>query len=77
VGKPNPLIVQLALDRMGVSAGESLLIGDRLDSDIAAGAAAGVDTLLVLTGVSKETDIEGSGLTPTHVRKRLADLFEG
>lgn len=75
-GKPNPLIVELALDRMGARAGGALLIGDRLDSDIEAGLAAGVDTLLVLTGVSEMAEVERTGIRPTHVRDDLAALLE-
>jgi 4-nitrophenyl phosphatase len=75
-GKPNPLIVELALERMGVAAGEALMIGDRLDTDITAGLAAGVDTLLVLTGVSTLEDVERTGMRPTHIGDTLGALFE-
>ena len=67
-GKPNPQIVELALERMGVEARSALLVGDRLDTDIAAGLAAGVDTLLVLTGVSSVREVEETGIRPTHIR---------
>ena len=76
VGKPNPFIVEIALDRLGITSREALLIGDRLDSDIEAGISAGVDTLLVLTGISDEEEIERTGMRPTHIRKDLAGLFE-
>lgn len=75
VGKPNPLFVELALGRLGASAAESLMVGDRLDSDVAAGIAAGVDTLLVLSGVSTEEDVVRLGIRPTYVRKNLAALL--
>jgi 4-nitrophenyl phosphatase len=75
-GKPNPFIVQMALERLGTSAGEALLIGDRLDSDIKAGIDAGVDTLLVLTGISRRGDIDSQRTPPTHVREDLLGLFE-
>jgi 4-nitrophenyl phosphatase len=74
-GKPNPLIVELALARMGAAAGSTLLVGDRLDSDVEAGLAANVDTLLVLTGVSSLPDIDKTGVVPTHVRENLAALL--
>ncbi len=76
VGKPNPLFVNLALERMSVSPSETLLIGDRLESDIEAGIAAGVDTLLVLSGVSTEEDINRLRVRPTHVRNRLSCLLD-
>lgn len=74
-GKPNPLIVELALQRLGLEAGEVLLVGDRLDTDILAGANAGVDTLLVLTGVSQAREAEEAGIIPTYVRRSLSDLL--
>lgn len=75
-GKPNPLMVELALERLGVSASEALLIGDRLDTDIETGLAAGVDTMLVLTGVSGPGDLESSGIRPTHTADSLQALLE-
>jgi len=76
VGKPNPFIIDIALDRLGVGKADALLVGDRLDSDIRAGMSAGVDSLLVLTGISSEAEIETTGLSPTYVRKDLSGLFE-
>jgi HAD superfamily hydrolase (TIGR01457 family) len=75
-GKPNPLIVELALERLGLDASEALLVGDRLDTDIKAGLLAGVDTLLVLTGVSGREEIESSGIRPTHVLDDLSALID-
>ncbi len=75
-GKPNPFIVQIALDRLGVGRNDALLIGDRLDSDIEAGIAAGVDTLLVLTGVSDEEEVEATGTRPVHIRESLEGILE-
>ena len=68
-GKPNKWILDLAIgdiDRDNV-----LIIGDRLDTDIALGNNAGVDTLLVLTGASKPDDLESSEYMPTYVAKDL------
>ena len=75
MGKPNPNMVWLALEHLGASASEALMVGDRLDTDIKAGQAAGVDTLLVLTGVSKLEEIESTGIRPTHLRDDLAGLL--
>lgn len=74
-GKPNPIIVELALERLGSRPEETLIVGDRLDSDIAAGEAVGVDTMLVLTGVSKREEVDSSPFTPTHVAPDLASLM--
>jgi 4-nitrophenyl phosphatase len=76
IGKPNAFIIEIALDRLGVDKADALLVGDRLDSDIQAGISAGVDTLMVLTGISSEAEIEKTGLRPTHVRKDLSGLFD-
>ena len=51
VGKPEPPLYELAVRRLGCPAGAALAIGDRLDTDIAGAAAAGIDSLWVLTGV--------------------------
>lgn len=53
VGKPEPRLIELSLSRMGLEPKEVLVVGDRMDTDIASGAAAGCDTHLVLTGVSR------------------------
>jgi len=57
IGKPEPLMLEMALARMGVAPGEAVMIGDRLDTDILAGKRAGMLTLLVLTGVSQREDV--------------------
>jgi 4-nitrophenyl phosphatase len=77
VGKPNPLIVEIALDRMASGPKETLLIGDRLDTDILSGIAAGIDTLLVLTGVSTPEEVNETGIRPTHVRDSLSAMLNG
>jgi 4-nitrophenyl phosphatase len=73
-GKPNPLMVEVALARMGAEASETLLVGDRLETDILAGVEAGVDTMLVLTGISTVEEIEERGIHPTHVEEGLRAL---
>ena len=75
-GKPNPLMVEVALDRMGAEADETLLIGDRLETDILAGVKAGVDTMLVFTGVSRVEEVEERGIFPTHIGDDLRALTE-
>jgi 4-nitrophenyl phosphatase len=54
VGKPNPYLIHLILKEAGVQPGDALVVGDRLDTDIACGAAAGCPTHLVLCGVTQE-----------------------
>ena len=58
IGKPDPEIFRTALDRLGD--GRTLVVGDRLDSDLAGAAAAGLDAAIVLTGVTSRTDAEAA-----------------
>lgn len=76
IGKPDPMMIDLALERMGVRRESALLIGDRLDTDIKAGISAGVDTVLVLTGISTERDIAETGIQPSRVVERLNLLLD-
>ncbi len=72
-GKPNPWLVELALEALGAEPGEALLVGDRLDTDVEAGRRAGVDTLLVYTGVTAPGD--PSDPEPTHTAGSLLDVL--
>lgn len=67
IGKPEPAMPLLAMQQAGVSAQETLLIGDRIYTDIASGANAGIDTLLVLSGEAKEEDLPTAQPQPTFV----------
>ena len=73
VGKPHPPILRSALARAG--GGRPLLIGDRLETDIAGAAGLGWDSLLVLTGISHRADLVGSPIAPTFVGEDLSTLF--
>jgi glycerol-1-phosphatase len=72
VGKPHPALFRSALDRAG--GGTPLVIGDRLDTDIAGAARLGWDSLLVLTGIASEADLESSPVRPTYVAVDLGAL---
>jgi ribonucleotide monophosphatase NagD (HAD superfamily) len=72
LGKPADRTTEMALDRLGVPAGECLLVGDNLDTDIAMGERAGMTTVLVLSGASSRADIETADATPDHVLDSLA-----
>ncbi len=73
VGKPNAPVLQAALAR--AEGGRPLVIGDRLDTDIAGAQGLGWDSLLVLTGISRREDIVPSSITPTFVAEDLSALF--
>jgi 4-nitrophenyl phosphatase len=57
VGKPEPLMAQMALERLGLDASQMLVVGDRMDTDIECGRRAGCPTMLVLSGVLSEPAI--------------------
>ena len=67
IGKPQPAMVRLALERTGVPPSAALLVGDRLYTDVACGVNAGIDTAFVLSGEGTREDLAGSGVTPTWV----------
>ncbi|MEI8139720.1 MAG: HAD-IIA family hydrolase [bacterium] len=75
VGKPNPLIMRNALKKLGCRREESVIIGDRMDTDIIAGVESEIETILVLTGVSTEADLKHFAYRPTHVLKDLQTLL--
>ena len=75
VGKPEPQLFLTALDRLGE--GRTLVVGDRLDSDVAAAAAAGLDAALVLSGgTSAEEARSATDPRPVAVADSLAELVE-
>jgi HAD superfamily hydrolase (TIGR01457 family) len=73
VGKPHPPLLGAAAERAG--GGRALVIGDRLDTDVAGAVALGLDSALVLTGISTREEAEASELPPTYVVDDLSVLF--
>lgn len=76
IGKPQPQMIYMAMKRFGVKPEETVVIGDRLHTDIAAGANAGVDTILVLSGDHKREDIEKYGVTPTYIFNDIGEVCD-
>ena len=74
VGKPNPLMMRTALRTLGAHSENSVMIGDRLDTDIIAGTESGLRTILVLTGVTTREEVERYPYRPTWVRESLAEV---
>lgn len=74
VGKPSPLIVQVALEHLGREAGECLMVGDRVETDILMGHQAGMTTALVLTGVTRREDLAHAPAQPDHVLESIAEI---
>ena len=73
-GKPSPHILQAALGRLGVPREACLMVGDRLATDMAMGRENGVDTALVLSGVTDRAALAASDIQPAHVLASIADL---
>jgi len=77
VGKPSPIAYETALELIDAPLDRILMVGDRLETDIAGALEAGLDTAYVLTGVGKLSDIERIGPSPKWVAAGLADLVAG
>jgi 4-nitrophenyl phosphatase len=75
IGKPEPLMFDLAIEALGVERGETVMLGDRLDTDIEGAHRAGVRSIMVLTGVSTRADLEGSAVQPALVVDDLSELM--
>lgn len=73
VGKPQPQLFLTALDRLGE--GTTLVVGDRVDSDLAAAASAGLDSALVMTGGMTQADLDGVDPQPVAVAESLSALI--
>ena len=67
IGKPEPDMILLALEKTGYGKADALMIGDRVYTDIAAGVHAGIDTVLVLSGEGTVADAEASDTKPTWI----------
>jgi NagD protein len=74
VGKPNPLMMRSALNSLGAHSESTLMIGDRMDTDIRSGLEAGLHTILVLTGISGRDTAERFPYRPTRIIDSIADL---
>jgi NagD protein len=76
VGKPNPLMMRSALKRLGVKREDSIVIGDRMDTDIRCGLESEIDTLLVLSGITAENEIDNFPYRPRYVLNGVIDLVK-
>lgn len=73
IGKPEPIMVEQALEVLGTSKAETLMVGDNYYTDILAGIHAGVDSLLVFTGVTVPEDLQAVDKQPTYTIQSLTD----
>jgi arabinose operon protein AraL len=76
VGKPSPIILEVALAALGVPAADAVIVGDRVETDVLMGKRLGVATVLVLSGVTREGDPRIADLAPDHVIRSIEELLE-
>ncbi len=76
VGKPNPVMMRAALQKVGCRREDTVIIGDRMDTDIIAGIEAGIETTLVLSGVTSKEGIHAFAYRPSLVLSSVADILE-
>jgi arabinose operon protein AraL len=76
VGKPSPIILEVALAALGCAPGESVIVGDRLETDMLMGRRLGLATILVLSGVTRPGDPRIAATAPDHVLRSIRELVE-
>jgi NagD protein len=74
VGKPNPLMMRSALNRIDAHSESTVMVGDRMDTDIVSGLEAGLRTVLVLTGSTRAEQVERFPYRPTRIVDSVADV---
>ena len=75
IGKPEATMVELAVEKSGFTKEQSVLLGDRLYTDIASGHNAGIDTMLMLSGESTINDLKEFDFSPTFIYKNVRELY--
>jgi NagD protein len=75
IGKPNSLMMTIALKQLGVQSFETLMIGDRMDTDIVAGMEAGMKTSLVLSGVTQKDMLDNFPYKPDYIFNNVGEII--
>src|SRR3954454_23746814 len=76
VGKPNPLMMRSALNAIEAHSETTAMIGDRMDTDVVSGLEAGLETVLVLSGVTTPGEVEAYSYRPSRIVDSVADLID-
>jgi NagD protein len=76
VGKPNPMMFRSAMNRIQAHSESTVMVGDRMDTDVVAGIEAGLETVLVLTGSTRKSDITRFPFRPHRVCDSIADVID-
>lgn len=74
VGKPNPLMMRTALNYLGVHSEDTIMVGDTMSTDIKGGVESGMDTILVLTGVTQRHDVSRYPYQPSRIAESVAEI---
>ena len=73
-GKPNPLMMRTGLNLLGCHSAEAVMVGDRMDTDVISGMESGMNTVLVLSGVSTRETLKTYAYRPTMVLSGVGDI---
>ena len=76
VGKPNPLMMRSALNAIAAHSESTAMIGDRMDTDVLCGLEAGLETILVLSGIATRADVNRFPYRPSRIVDSVADLID-
>jgi NagD protein len=76
IGKPNPMMMRSALNTIEAHSETTAMIGDRMDTDVLCGLEAGLETILVLTGISTRSDVDRFPYRPSRVVESVVDLVD-
>jgi NagD protein len=76
IGKPNPLMMRTALQKLGSHSENTVMIGDRMDTDMVAGIEAGLETILVLSGVTNREDVARYPYLPSRICTSIKEVLE-
>jgi NagD protein len=76
VGKPNPMMFRSAMNRIQAHSESTVMVGDRMDTDVVAGIEAGLETVLVLTGSTRPEQVGRFPFRPSRVLDSIADAVE-
>ncbi len=76
IGKPNPFIIRNAMKRLNTHSADTVIIGDRMDTDVLSGIESSIDTILVLSGVTRREDLGDFPYRPTYVLNGVGDIVK-
>jgi NagD protein len=76
IGKPNPMMFRSAMNRIDAHSEKTVMVGDRMDTDVVAGIEAGLETILVLTGSTRREDVTKFPYRPSRILDSIADAVD-